>query len=148
MNWRNIIIHCSDSNFGDAAEIRRWHMEPPRNWADCGYHFVILNGVRKSKQPFNEIDNGKIETGRPIDQAGAHCAGMNHNSIGICLIGKEEFEPAQFEAAAILINDLMQQFPTIDTVLGHYQTETGAAQGKTCPNFDVDQYKLDYDIKG
>ena len=23
------------------AEIRKWHTDPPRNWDDIGYHFVI-----------------------------------------------------------------------------------------------------------
>lgn len=31
--------------------------------------------------------NGVVEEGRPIEQSGAHVAGHNHDSIGICLVG-------------------------------------------------------------
>lgn len=79
-----VIIHCSDSPFGDAATIDRWHKE--RGWKMIGYHYVILNGVRKSASKYIEIDDGKIEEGRPLGMKGAHTYGHN-DSIGICLIG-------------------------------------------------------------
>ena len=37
-----IVIHQSDSAFGNAAVIDEWHRE--RGWSGIGYHWVILNG--------------------------------------------------------------------------------------------------------
>ena len=68
--------------------IDRWHKE--RGWTGIGYHYVILNGCRKASaagfQPYKKEDDGLIETGRPVEEAGAHCGGENHDSIRIFLI--------------------------------------------------------------
>ena len=56
---KKIIIHCSDSEFGDAALIDKWHKE--RGWTGIGYHYVILNGCRKATmtgfQPYKKEDD-------------------------------------------------------------------------------------------
>lgn len=72
-----VILHCSATREGDdidAATIRAWHMSPPKNWSDIGYHFVV------------RLD-GSVETGRPITRPGAHVRGHNKDSIGICYVG-------------------------------------------------------------
>ena len=84
-----IVVHCSDSDFGDAAEIDRWHKE--RKWSGIGYHKVILNGHRESVRPYVAADDGVVEDGRPLDTMGAHVLGHNSDSIGICLIGRNHF---------------------------------------------------------
>jgi hypothetical protein len=33
---KQIIIHCSDSEFGNVIQIDRWHRE--RGWKGIGYH--------------------------------------------------------------------------------------------------------------
>ena len=68
-----IIVHCSATLVEqkvNAAIIRSWHMSKTPPWSDIGYHFVILR-------------DGKVEAGRPIERAGAHVRGHNHDSIGI-----------------------------------------------------------------
>lgn len=135
-----IIVHCSDSSFGDAKLINEWHQE--RGWKTIGYHFVILNGIRKSNT-FNECDDGLIEKGRPLDddlfitgsEIGAHTLGLNDESIGICLIGKKRFTEVQLQALSFLLRELIDKYNIeIDNIKGHY--ETPQAHGKTCPNFD------------
>ena len=87
----NVIIHCSDSSWGNACEITRWHLE--RGFSTIGYHYVILNG-RLSPFKHHAYFNGYLETGRPLDddkdleldERGAHAFGYN-DSVGICLIG-------------------------------------------------------------
>ena len=73
-----IIIHCSATREGEdisASTIDKWHKK--RGWKGIGYHFVIrLNGL--------------IETGRMIDECGAHTKGENCTSIGVCYIGGVE----------------------------------------------------------
>ena len=71
----SIIIHCSATKVGQdftAADIDRWHRE--RGFNGIGYHYVVC------------LD-GRLERGRDISLAGAHCKGWNEHSIGICYIG-------------------------------------------------------------
>jgi N-acetyl-anhydromuramyl-L-alanine amidase AmpD len=50
-----------------------------------GYHFVI------------EVD-GNIALGRGLDEIGAHVQGSNAHSIGVCMIGTDEFSEAQWNS--------------------------------------------------
>lgn len=136
-----IIIHCSDSTFGDVEEIRRWHIE--RGWDDIGYHYVILNGHRegyKDGPGYVKADDGVVETGRPIKFTGAHCKGHNIGSIGLCIIGGIKFTGAQlYDALPNTVLDLMTEHNiTMNNVFFHYELD---ANGKTCPNMDIDMFK-------
>lgn len=147
----NIIIHCSDSEFGSASEIRRWHLK--RGWSDIGYHFVILNGLLVPRTGYQQrlflaTMDGNIEAGRKIDgdywvsenEQGAHTLGLNASSIGICLIGTYQFTVRQMNALKALVTELLIHYGlTPKAVLGHY--ETPKAGGKTCPNFDVKAWR-------
>ena len=119
-----IIIHCSDSPNGKdirASDIHDWHTSPPRNWDGIGYHHVIC------------VD-GDIEDGRPHYWVGAHAKGHNTNSIGICLIGRDEFNKSQIYMLECLIHMLKQDYPNAK-VIGHNEVSN-----KTCPNFDVQKW--------
>jgi hypothetical protein len=132
-----IIIHHTDSAFGDVAQIRAWHTAPPpagNGWQDIGYHFVILNGVRRAGDKYCAAEDGMIETGRPIDVIGAHCKGHNTGSIGISLVGKDTFTPRQFSTLAETIKQLKGKYP-ISSVVGHnFYAETD------CPAFNWQQF--------
>jgi len=82
-----IVIHQSDSAFGTATLIDQWHKA--RGFRMIGYHRVILNGMVRAWQWRPECD-GMIQEGRPYEMVGAHVAGHNRHSIGICLIGRGE----------------------------------------------------------
>ncbi|MBT9170375.1 MAG: hypothetical protein DDT18_00716 [Actinobacteria bacterium] len=142
--WTNIILHCSDSEWGCAREIRKWHLE--RGWRDIGYHFIILNGRVLSRLRLSAVD-GSVECGRMLneslaveaDEVGSHALGFNANSIGICLVGKTQFTSQQLSSLISLLRDLMRQYNIkVENILGHYETKSGREQGKTCPNFDVE----------
>jgi hypothetical protein len=125
---RGLIIHCSDSEFGDAALIDLWHKE--RRFKKIGYHYVILNGY-KTKRVFNPKLDGILETGRELDERGAHCRGHNE-AIGVCLIGKRLFSAKQLLVTLPqLIKDL-SEFYRLD-VKGHCEYDIK----KTCPNIDM-----------
>ena len=100
---REIILHCSDSPWGNAAIITVWHKD--RGFRNCGYNFVLLNGKISQSFEFKSF-NGAIETGRALDEDGAHT--LNHNdAIGICLIGKSgQFTSEQIESCHQLIHSL------------------------------------------
>jgi len=112
------ILHCSDSDFGDVNIIRKWHVEE-RGWSDIGYHFVIRQ-------------DGVIEIGRPVEIMGAHCKGLNRNSIGTCLIGVDEFTEEQFISLRKLHKTLQATYGKL-AVNGHNEFSST----KTCPNFNV-----------
>ena len=113
-----------------AKEIREWHVKG-NGWSDIGYHGVIRR-------------NGTLESGRPMDQPGAHTSGHNADSIGICLVGgvKEDgktpeanFTSEQWATLARVIKELIQKYPGA-TVHGHNEF----AQ-KACPSFDVRKWR-------
>ncbi len=141
----NIVVHCSDSPWGSASEIRRWHLE--KGWRDIGYHFVILNGWIRPDFYIEEMD-GCIETGRQLDgdhivddnEIGAHALGYNAKSAGICLIGENGFSALQIGSLLKLLRRLEKLYMIENTaVLGHYETEN--AGGKTCPNIDMNHVR-------
>ena len=120
MKITRIVIHCSDTPNGretTAADIHRWHLE--RGWDGIGYHRVIKL-------------NGDIEHGRPYYWMGSHVRGYNENSIGICLIGNDEFTNAQWRSLEGLVLSLKSEHPDAK-VLAHHDLDSH----KTCPNFDV-----------
>ena len=145
--FTHIIVHCSASAWGCAREIRQWHIDPKRKggpFNDIGYQFVIGNGSPRPDLTLLSLD-GQIECGRYLDgdniveenEVGAHALGYNRTSIGICLIGKP-FTVAQFDSLKALVLDLCRKFDIKpDNILGHCETESGKAEGKTCPDFDV-----------
>lgn len=132
----HIILHCSDSEFGNAVTIDRWHRE--RGMSSIGYHFIIASGRAHRSEEYNRLTDGAIETGRAIEEVGAHARaeGMNRRSIGICLIGKNRFTTKQFASAMRLILALMEQFPeiSIERALGHCEVDPN----KTCPNIQME----------
>lgn len=125
----HIVIHCSATpakqNIG-AKEITRWHRE--QGWLTIGYHFVIRR-------------DGTVEKGRDVSQIGAHAAGWNHRSLGICLVGgldkngkpEDNFTDDQYAALAELLLKLQPEYQKA-TVLGHRDLH---GVKKDCPCFDV-----------
>ena len=141
-----IVVHCSATREGNSftvADLRAMHVRKPpagRGWSDIGYHHVI------------ELD-GKIQPGRSEATAGAHVAGFNSHSIGVCYIGglddagkpKDTRTPAQSEALRHLLTSLRDRYPTA-RIRGHRDMSPdrdgdGVIEPhewlKSCPCFDV-----------
>lgn len=127
-----VIVHCSDSEFGDADDIKHWHLQ--RGFKDIGYHYVVLNGFRDKDAPYIASDDGKIESGRPINHKGAHTKGHNENSLGICLIGRKLFTGKQLYLALpdLLCKLIEDHNLTPKNIYGHCEFNNK----KTCPNID------------
>ena len=77
-----IIIHCSDSTWGNAINIEKWHKEI--GFRSIGYSYIITNGYI-SPENFDPLMDGVIESGRPIQIPGAHCKGQNNNVLSLLL---------------------------------------------------------------
>lgn len=124
-----IVIHCSASQPSpatDAKVIDRWHRQ--RGFLMIGYHYVIKT-------------DGAVEAGRDEDSIGAHVAGHNTNSIGICMIGGVDkdgksvnnFSEAQFKSLSELLKKFKPKYPKA-VIQGHRDFPKVA---KDCPCFSV-----------
>lgn len=131
-----IIIHCSATPCNqdyDIEDIRFWHRS--RGFKDIGYHYVITT-------------DGIIQSGRDIEEIGAHCKGHNHDSIGICYIGGLDTNrkpcdtrtPWQKVALSSLLRVLLLNCDA--TIHGHNEFAN-----KACPCFDV-QKEYSHLLKG
>lgn len=102
-------------------EIDEWHKA--RGWKSCGYHYVIRR-------------DGKLEKGRADEEIGAHAAGHNANSIGICMVGGGKgicnFTRQQWSQLDNVVKALTLQYPQA-AVCGHRDLNPG----KQCPSFDA-----------
>ena len=145
-----LVIHTSDSKWGDVATIRKWHTDPlpaGRAWSNIGYHFVITNqfpsyNSLKGDKPDSSSD-GVLSIGRPIGQSGVHCTGYNDKSIGICLVGSGgKYTQNQLDTLYITCLQLMTKYdiPVVN-VIGHYETPSGKAQGKSCPDMPMPEFR-------
>ena len=112
-----------------ASEIDEWHRD--RGWTQIGYHYVI----RRS---------GEVENGRDESQIGAHAAGYNADSIGICLVGgigsdgepESNFTFHQYAALATMLTTLQHRYPNT-AICGHRDLP---GVKKDCPCFDVQSF--------
>lgn len=106
-------------------EIDQWHKE--RGWKGCGYHDIIRR-------------NGTLEFGRKVNEIGAHVAGYNDKSVGICMVGpgdsKDNFTAAQFETLKRVLRFYKALFPEA-VILGHRDFPD---VHKACPGFDVREW--------
>lgn len=129
-NITTIIIHCAATkptmDIG-AKEIEQWHRA--RGFFGIGYHYVIRR-------------DGTIETGRPLEKAGAHAEGHNADSIGICMAGgidnkgkpQNNFTDAQWASLKSLTLGLVHQYKGL-RIIGHNEVSN-----KACPSFSVPKW--------
>lgn len=153
-----IVVHCADTPADmdvGAKEIDLWHKE--KGWAMIGYHFVIRR-------------NGNVEKGRPLDddhliepnEVGAHVAGYNSVSIGVCMVGgakrvvtmvngvkkkslipEDNFNSLQYDSLVEVLTKLHNQFPKA-RIVGHRDLNAG----KACPSFSVRDFLIKYGFDG
>lgn len=139
-----LIIHCAASPNGKtltrnglsaAQTIDEWHKErgfkreskARAEWnpglQSIGYHWVIDT-------------DGTVYAGRGLDEPGAHAAGYNIDSLGLCLVGTDKFTLAQWDKLKDQVAKVRQQWPNVQ-VLGHRELPKVA---KSCPGFDVEKW--------
>lgn len=112
-----ILIHCSASPNTDTlfrgapgtSQFRNpvqmidlWHQKRGFKRADewrkrqngdlsaIGYHYVICR-------------SGLVLTGRHVDEIGAHAQGFNKKSLGICLVGIDQYTSQQWDALSHIV---------------------------------------------
>lgn len=138
MTPTHIILHHSltkDSNTVSWSAIRKYHIVD-QGWRDIGYHF----GIELIGEYY------EILLGRLPDEMGAHCVaqGMNHGSLGICVVGNFDLARpcnAQWQRTLNLVRWLCQEHSiSVDRVLGHGEV---SKNGRTCPGrfFDMGKFR-------
>lgn len=100
-----VVIHCSatpDGVFVSPKQIDAWHAQNgfrrAKGFADkyrpalphIGYHWVITA-------------DGAAHPARHREEVGAHVAGQNANSLGICMTGTDRFFLAQWDALRLVL---------------------------------------------
>jgi len=124
-----IIVHVSDTPDDmhyDIDHIRHWHVKE-NGWSDVGYHFVITR-------------IGEVQIGRNIIRPGAHTQGHNHDSIGVCWVGRHKTSPRQYRAMKEFIAELLYKFKLDTTAIaGHNEFN----ENKTCPNISIETLRTD-----
>lgn len=130
-----IVIHCAATPAKmdvDIATIAEWHKA--RGFKTVGYHYFIKR-------------DGTRQTGRPINEIGAHVVGFNHNSVGVCMAGgmdkddkqpEDNFTKEQWTNLYLTLRELREEFPRA-VVVGHRDLDAG----KACPSFSVSEYVAD-----
>ncbi len=104
-----VILHVSDSTWGNAVAIDEWHRNRPQPFRMIGYQRVFLNGVMAHGQSYVKRLDGVIETGRPYGVRGAHTRGANHHA-GWCLVGRSgEWTKKQIKAVKKEIKALLEE---------------------------------------
>ncbi len=123
-NIEHLVVHCSDSPDDQDMSLRDIHaMHQGFGWHGVGYHRVIRR-------------DGSLEYGRPDCWIGAHVYGHNEISLGVCLIGRQNFTEQQFATLERVLRDWLVTYPAA-TICGHRDF---AYTEKTCPNFDVAEW--------
>lgn len=124
-----IVIHCSatpPSMDVDVKDIDRWHRL--KGWLKVGYHYVIKR-------------DGTRQVGRKLEEVGAHVAGYNHKSVGVCMVGgmsedmshaQPNFTDEQWDVLKATVRELRDLYPEA-IVVGHRDLDSK----KECPSFDV-----------
>jgi N-acetylmuramoyl-L-alanine amidase len=121
VNIKYLVVHCSDTPDEEDLnehDIHRMHLG--FGWDGIGYHKIILR-------------NGDLQPGRPEYWKGAHAYGYNDKSLGVCLIGRKNFNSHQLNTLGILLDNWKQKYPN-SQIVGHNEI---TKSNKTCPNFDI-----------
>ncbi len=158
-----IVIHDSDSRYGNPFMIDSWHKDRGFSWKHnesntvihVGYHYLILNGKLFSSQQYFVEWDGLIVPCRPETAIGAHCFSndgnptndRNEDSISICLIGPDKtittegsgFTNKQLNACSWLTNHLMKKYGVpVEKVTGHKEWNSQ----KSDPRFDLGAFRF------
>ncbi|MCK3850628.1 hypothetical protein E4O98_07895 [Pseudomonas sp. W2Jun17] len=136
-----IVVHCSatgpKSDIGK-REITQWHLK--RGFVTIGYHYVIRR-------------DGSIEVGRRETEIGAHVAGHNSNSVGVCMVGgvdtqgkpSDNFTVPQYETLKVLLGQLTTRYSSAK-IVGHRDLSPDHDEGlpgwssRHCPGFDLSKW--------
>ncbi|GAA0735788.1 N-acetylmuramoyl-L-alanine amidase [Clostridium oceanicum] len=120
-NPQEIDLHHAEASSCTVQAIHDWHKNG-NGWAGIGYHYF----VRK---------NGEIWKGRPDNAIGAHVAGHNTNTLGVCAEGSymTETMPQDQKNAIIELGRYLKSKYGINKVYGHREVGSSNCPGTNYP---------------
>lgn len=124
-----IVVHHSATSSGSPQAFAKYHVES-NGWPGIGYHYVIGK-------------DGAVHLTNHETAISYHAAGVNTNSIGICLVGhfdQEKPTQAQISALVELCRDIKGRLG-ITRIIGHREVPAP----KSCPgkNLDMDALRAE-----
>ena len=133
-NYRRIeliVVHCSATRCDSPTPLEAiiaWHQA--RGFVTIGYHYYITR-------------DGNVHAGRPLHQEGAHAAGYNRYSIGVCYEGgllpdgtpADTRTPEQKDSLQKLLQRLKEDYPEAQ-IVGHRDLP---GVKKECPCYEVNE---------
>ena len=128
-----ILHHSASPRATKIEQIREWHLK--RGFQDIGYHWVIDGSAT-------------LLPGRPQHMAGAHAAGHNTHSFGICVTGDNtsESEGWSLRQEGALVEFLFKFrmfFPRAE-IIGHRDLPDAST---LCPGIDVREFLRRFNIR-
>lgn len=136
-----IAIHCAATKSSmdvTVEDITRWHKA--RGFSSIGYHFFIKfdGSVHKGR----DLDGD----GLVLEETGAHVAGLNSKSLGLCLEGGfdgiDNFTEKQWSSLKQLLLELVHYYPSA-VIKGHRDFSNVS---KSCPSFEVKDKMKEFGI--
>jgi len=123
-NPNEIDLHHAEASSCSVYDIHSWHKG--NGWAGIGYHYF----VRK---------NGEIWKGRPDSAIGAHVAGHNTNTLGICAEGSymREIMPQAQKNAIIELSRYLCNKYGIKKIYGHREVGSSNCPGTNYPLTEI-----------
>ncbi|MCJ8521304.1 hypothetical protein ABID21_004422 [Pseudorhizobium tarimense] len=146
---RQLVVHTAAADIAnvDVSEIDDWHRK--RGWKGIGYHYVIIDDRHGS------LPDGALQEGRPEEEVGAHVAGLNRFSIGVCCVGhgdRRDFTVKQKDTLTDLLAQLAQRYDVpVENIIGQREVNRLIDRGeveeefrtsKTCPGTLLDMGKI------
>ncbi len=135
-NIKYIVLHCTDTSPLASVDAIKRYWKEHNKWEKPGYHYIIKsNGEVVKLLGEHEISNGVL--------------GFNKNCINIAYIGGRTKDgkhadtktPEQEDAMYDLIMSIFKRHPKAE-LKGHCEFPNQG--GRTCPNFDVTEWKKNY----
>ncbi len=145
-----LVIHWTASGSNTTVDqIRKWHKA--KGWRDIGYHRVILHPrkVRNCEEWYQLVKQGrKINDDHFLsnEEKGAHAYGLNHNSVGVVVVGEPSLalDPLQRLALINTIKILCERYDIVPkNVIGHRDVKRithGVGTATACPGDEI--YKI------
>ena len=138
---RRIIVHHSAGPDDETiAAIRAFHTAAPpkgRGWSDIGYHLVLRRAP--------ELGGAwTVNAGRALALEGAHDAGQNTDSIGVCICGDYSQAAVPWGAWLVLVGTvaaLCKQYGLTSTAVEGHREHEPATTPTACPGFDPAQLR-------
>ncbi|MBN2470612.1 MAG: N-acetylmuramoyl-L-alanine amidase [Anaerolineae bacterium] len=129
--YRTVVIHHSANYGADDLDTLLYIQERhrgERGWADVGYHFFVGK-------------TGVIYEGRALNVRGAHVAGHNTGSVGVCLLGnyEEQTPPVEQLAATVVLTGWLAETLALTHLAGHreFNADTVCPGANLFPHLDM-----------